>query len=466
MAKKELVPNKYSSRAVAREVFIQNLSKVHPNIEIEGEYINARQKVKWKCKTCGSIGYDQPKNMLRCKVCKNCDDKLAENRKQKTVELKNLLSETMPTVKVIGEYTGYDKKIQCQCLICGNVFESLAGNLRKNEGCPTCGRKKLAQSLTKTHEKFVNEVETKNPKIDIIGQYKKDNEKVACQCKTCGFEWEALPTNILKGSGCPNCAKNQTSFMEKSIYVFLQDALGEGNVVARDRSAINMELDIYIPSLKVAIEPGGWVWHYHRLDKDRKKAEACDKNNIRLIVIYDYFNGDISELKLQNAEVLTYKHNIGNPNRKGDLRDCIISVFEKLNLAYKYSAEEEKTLFDKARILTQRKSNEEVVEMLLQINPNIELLSRFHNDKEKMSCKCAVCGHNWESDYDHLIRRKQGCPACYKERMQRKVKNVDTGEVFESIVSAAKKIGVTNAAVRAACIGVVKKCKGYRWEYV
>ena len=57
----------------------------------------------------------------------------------------------------------------------------------------------------KTHEEFVEEMKVKNPNIKILGKYKTAKEKVECLCSICKHEWEATPSSLLSGRGCPRC---------------------------------------------------------------------------------------------------------------------------------------------------------------------------------------------------------------------------------------------------------------------
>ena len=50
-----------------------------------------------------------------------------------------------------------------------------------------------------------------------------------------------------------------------------------------------MELDILIPELKIAIEPGNWLLHKKYLDRDKMRREKCSEIGIKLITIYDKF---------------------------------------------------------------------------------------------------------------------------------------------------------------------------------
>ena len=63
-------------------------------------------------------------------------------------------------------------------------------------------------SRKKTHEEYVKELAEKNPNVEVIGIYCGNRIKIPHRCKKCGNVWDASPTNILRGSGCPVCAGN------------------------------------------------------------------------------------------------------------------------------------------------------------------------------------------------------------------------------------------------------------------
>ena len=65
--------------------------------------------------------------------------------------------------------------------------------------------------MRKSNEEFLREARKKNNKVDIIGLYVKQDEKILVQCKKCGTQYYALPRNILKGCGCRLCANNDNS---------------------------------------------------------------------------------------------------------------------------------------------------------------------------------------------------------------------------------------------------------------
>ena len=57
----------------------------------------------------------------------------------------------------------------------------------------------------KTTQDFINELNIINPNITVLGEYLGCKTKTLCKCNICGYEWEASPTNLLSGRGCPEC---------------------------------------------------------------------------------------------------------------------------------------------------------------------------------------------------------------------------------------------------------------------
>ncbi len=57
----------------------------------------------------------------------------------------------------------------------------------------------------KTHNDFIEEMKRGMPSIEVLGRYVNANRRVRVRCKKCGFEWEAVPANIVRGDGCRKC---------------------------------------------------------------------------------------------------------------------------------------------------------------------------------------------------------------------------------------------------------------------
>lgn len=85
-------------------------------------------------------------------------------------------------------------------------MDASAGNLLSGYGCPKCKAVNHSLRSRKTHEQFVQELSLSNPSVEVIGRYITNKKKVLVRGKNCGHEWQANPTHLLNGSGCPVCA--------------------------------------------------------------------------------------------------------------------------------------------------------------------------------------------------------------------------------------------------------------------
>lgn len=57
----------------------------------------------------------------------------------------------------------------------------------------------------KTQEEYVAQVVEVNPNIEVIGAYINSNKPILHRCRIDGYQWNAYPTHILAGHGCPVC---------------------------------------------------------------------------------------------------------------------------------------------------------------------------------------------------------------------------------------------------------------------
>ena len=110
-----------------------------------------------------------------------------------------------------------------------------------------------------------------------------------------GHSW-SCPIGNRTGSrsGCPYCASNGTSKAEQELISFIKSVVPGENVIVRDRQlllSIHRELDVYIPSLQVAVEFNGLYWHSEQAGRDKdyhyNKWAACKDKGVRLITIWE-----------------------------------------------------------------------------------------------------------------------------------------------------------------------------------
>ena len=169
--------------------------------------------------------------------------------------------------------------------ICEKGHEWKASVQRINNGgaCPYClGRYAIIGET---------DFKTINPNLANEWNYEKNGDlrpemftangtlKVWWKCSK-GHEWQATLHNRNNGRNCPVCSsERRTSFPEFAIIYYLKK-YGVG--VVQSCKEFGYELDVYIPSKKVAIEYDGYFYHKNKIKKDLEKNAKCQNDGIKL----------------------------------------------------------------------------------------------------------------------------------------------------------------------------------------
>lgn len=173
----------------------------------------------------------------------------------------------------------------------GSYFQEPCVHL-KGCGHPLRGIRKASDGNSYTNDEFIDKaVKVWGDQYDFSKvNYSRSQDKVTVICKKHG-EFDAYPDALLQGKGCQKCG-NHRSDGEDDIYNLVASIIGEENVLRNDRSLLgNIELDIFIPSVGVAIEFDGLRWHSEKFGKDKNyhlgKTLACNEKGVRLIHIFE-----------------------------------------------------------------------------------------------------------------------------------------------------------------------------------
>ena len=147
--------------------------------------------------------------------------------------------------------------------------------------------KNREQELKKYNLEFVNPLE-----YEGIRQGSKWFE-TDLRCTDCGniFRYK-FHTNKVLSRACPHCYPFTQSLPEEEITNFIKKFMPNEPVLNNVRSLIHpKELDIYIPSKKLAIEFNGLYWHSESQGKDKRyhldKTLACNEQGVRLVHIFE-----------------------------------------------------------------------------------------------------------------------------------------------------------------------------------
>ena len=236
--------------------------------------------------------------------------------------------------------------------------------------------------------------------------------KVWWQCSK-GHEWETGVGNRSGGSGCPSCAaSSQTSFPSLAIYYYILQAYPDAEaefIVPNSRYL----LDIYIPSMNVAIEYDGE--YYHRnvqrdIQKDRKMLKEMHHTKIirvreKKCPTYQSPNPNITFLQLPDS-------------RETSLESIIRLIFKK-----ELSDREPQINLSDDRKHIQRLIDYQEISGSLQVrNPEIAkewhpinngnlrplAVTEFSNKRAWWICQK---GHEWEATVNDRSQG-YGCPYC------------------------------------------------------
>lgn len=187
-------------------------------------------------------------------------------------------------------------------------------HINLERGCSKCGWSQHDNNY------IDNFIENYNLKIKRIGDYKQAHIQIDWRCLICDNIWPAMPSSILQGSGCPECAtgKNESIVREflKTNNINTETIRIPVNILKQ-----NARPDFYIPSMNLILEYNG-EQHYKPVQfggtsienakmnfekqkvRDSQLREYCKNNNINLLEIdgrkytnwklidylYDYFN--------------------------------------------------------------------------------------------------------------------------------------------------------------------------------
>lgn len=78
-----------------------------------------------------------------------------------------------------------------------------------------------------------------------------------------------------------------------------------------------------------------------------------------------------------------------------------------------------------------RQIHAEFVDKMQMINPDIEIISTYKSDRDKVKCKCKLCNYEWEDSATHL-KQGRGCGNC--KRLKKREENAQNFFLTSSLV--------------------------------
>ena len=185
---------------------------------------------------------------------------------------------------------------------CGHEWSARIADRVRGHGCPYCAGKILKgfNDLPTTRPDLMEEWSELND-IDPTTISERSTRMVWWECKTCGYEWEAVVKTKAKGTKCPRCRHKESEEhyrelihkrderrrlrYQKQIVMFETELHNKGiNYLKGDDSIVGVPFQYYIPSKRVVVEfmmRDLKTDHHYR--SERLKNELCLRNNIKMI---------------------------------------------------------------------------------------------------------------------------------------------------------------------------------------
>lgn len=204
----------------------------------------------------------------------------------------------------------------------GHMWSAITSNVVSKTGCPECRKY--------TVEKINKRLRSRGLRcLSYAGNVKGDSY---FECNN-GHKWVTTLKIILQDKGCPQCAAmGASSKGENEVADFLSEA--GASIIRNSRGVIApLELDIFIPERRVAIEFNGVYWHSEKAGVSKNyhlnKRLRCEDAGLRLISVRSDLWRDKKEII---KRVIANAAGIGSFGRQRiGARKCnIISVNKKI----------------------------------------------------------------------------------------------------------------------------------------
>ena len=277
------------------EEFIEKAKKVHGDKYdySNAKYVNNSTKVCIICPEHGEFWQTPNAHVSAKHECPMCSH---QSYKYSYNEITNLIKNKYPNINTIStSYSNRNEigKFYCNCVDDNNevhgIFTKKFVDVLRH-GCPKCGQySKLNKEIFVERSNKVH-----NNKYDYSKvEYKTSEDKVCIICPEHGEFWQT-PHSHLSGVGCPLCSKEK-NINETCLYEYIKNNINCKIIREKKFKWLGLKsIDIFIPSIKVAIEYqgeqhfepikfyGGEKAYAETIKRDQEKYKLCTENGIKL----------------------------------------------------------------------------------------------------------------------------------------------------------------------------------------
>ena len=274
----------------------------------------SNQKVFWQCGEGHTWEATPSDRTIKGSDCPYCSGRNVIPGETDLATTHPELAKTLLNPQDAKNYSaGSDKKLLWRCPEKSH-HQWLAGIYNRiKSGCPVCDNKIIipGENDLATHYPDIADQLYDQSLKDKLAPHSGRTVLWICQNNPL-HKWEA-PVGHRTGktaTGCPHCANNMWSQGEKELIKIIKKLLPNKEVLANNRKILpdNTEVDIIIPSHKIAIEFNGVYWHSDAVRPDPKyhykKTKIAKKAGYQLIHIWE---DDWAEKKDLIIRILAHK---------------------------------------------------------------------------------------------------------------------------------------------------------------
>jgi hypothetical protein len=261
-----------------------SIDEIRQNFEKEGytllseNYVNNKTKLHLRCPKGHDweVRYDVFLSGNRCLEC--------SGKKKYSYDYIKDYIESFGYKLLSTEYKNAFGKLKIECPA-GHIFLMKWNNFHQGQRCPEC----YLLSKPFTYDYVKKYIESFGYKL-LSTEYKNCKNKLNVECDK-NHKYSVSFNCFQQGERCPFCSKVKFySNGEKDLLSEVEKKYC-GTIIPNDRTQIinpktghYLELDIWLPELKKAIEYNGTYWH-RDVQRDELKQNLCKMRGIKLLVI-------------------------------------------------------------------------------------------------------------------------------------------------------------------------------------
>ncbi len=302
------------SKALSKNDQLSKIKKIaisKNGLCLSNEYRNFITDLKFRCSE-GHIFWSKPPTILRGSWCPTCAIVIQHNKQRTPFSKIEELAKRNPGLLLTNE-DDYHRDGGRVVIVCdnGHITEVSSRHIKMGRWCHTCAVQRRTNGKRHSIDTIMKVAKARGGRL-ISEQYLKNDQKLVWECFA-GHKFEAVFSNVKKGTWCPKCSK-YGSISERVVRKFCETLMGIELPSVRPSWLRNidgniLELDGFNEKFKFAFEHHGTQHYFEsehykgdafkkRVRDDTRKEDLCRKNGIRLLIVNQLFQKtDLAELR-------------------------------------------------------------------------------------------------------------------------------------------------------------------------